>query len=173
MLIHESARHLARHAWVERRLFEVVGGWALAEADPDATRVLAAQAQHHAWHADLFDEQVPVLHDLDPAELEAPAPLVTLLDRLAAATGTLERLAGLVRVILPEQLARYEADLAASTPVADAPVIRALRLVVADEQDDWRVAAALLREHLGSEAALARVAVVERELELHLLAVAR
>lgn len=169
MLIRDTARHLARHAWVERRLFEIVGGWAADTTDGDAARVLGAASHHHAWRASLLEEQVPLLHDLDPSQLEASASLVAFLDAVAAPADVLERLVGLVRVVVPDLVAGYEEDLAASSAVADAPVIRALRLVLADEQEDWRAALVLLRSHLRTEGDVVRAAAHQSALERLLL----
>jgi hypothetical protein len=171
VLIRDTARRLAHHAWVERRLFEVVGGWAANTSDGDVARVLGAQSYHHAWRASLFEERVPLLHDLDPGELEAPASLVAFLDAAAAPTDVLERLVGLVRVVVPDLVARYEEDLAAASPVADAPVIRALRLALADAQEDWRAALVLLRSRLRTEGDVVRAAAHQSALERLLLAV--
>jgi len=151
VLIRDTARQLARDAWIERRLFEILGAWSADCPEPDAARLLAEQSHHHAWHASLLEERQPVLHDLGADELAPPASLVALLDAVAAPTRTIERLTGLVRVVVPELLAGYEERLAVANPVADAPVARVLRLVVADEQEDWRAAVGVLRSMLRTE----------------------
>ncbi|MCU1375776.1 MAG: hypothetical protein JWO68_3062 [Actinomycetia bacterium] len=169
MLIRDAARFLAHHAWVERRLFEVVGGWSADTTDGDVARVLAAQSHHHAWHASLFEERVPLLHDLDASELEVPVALVTFVDAVAASGDDVERLVALARLVVPELLSRYQALLDTASPVADAPVARALRLVVTDEQEDWRAALALLRSHLRTEGDVVRAAAHQSKLERLLL----
>lgn len=172
MLIRDVARRLADHRHVERRLFEVVGAWAL-DAPPRVAPLLAAASHHHAWHASLFDERVPVLHDQPAAELVAPAELDALLDAVAAPAELLERLVGLVRVVLPDQLARYQSDLDAASAVTDAPVARALRLVVEDVSTDWRAAAVVLRSLVVDEEAVERAAAHQLRLERLLLAAGR
>jgi len=151
VLIRDTARRLARDAWIERRLFEVLGAWSTDCPEPEVARLLAEQSHHHAWHASLLEERQPVLHDLAADELAPPASVVALLDALAAPSGTIERLTGLVRVVVPELLAGYEEQLAMANPVADAPVTRVLLLVVADEQEDWRAAVGVLRRMLRTE----------------------
>jgi hypothetical protein len=52
--------------------------------------------------------------------------------------GALPRLAGLYRVVLPRLVTTYERHLRVAAPVTDGPVLRALRLVLNDEIDDWQ-----------------------------------
>jgi hypothetical protein len=54
--------------------------------------------------------------------------------------GTLLRLVGLARVVLPRLVASYTRHQRRAEPIADAAVMRALRLVVDDEVDAWRAA---------------------------------
>jgi hypothetical protein len=165
VLIRDTARTLARHAWVERRLFEVVGGWVTGSADGEVAAVLAATSVHHGWHASLLEERVPLLHDLDPTELEPPSGLVDYVDAVARSSGDLDRLVALAEVVLPERIARYAALLAGASAVSDAPVVRAMRLVLTDEQDDQRAAAGVLLPRLGEEGDVVRAAAHRSALE--------
>lgn len=165
MLIRETARRLAGHRWIEHRLFECTGAWAAERDDADTTRVLAAEARHHAWRASMWDGVVPELHDLDPADVVPPEHDVALLEALAATVGSVERLAGLARVVLPVVLRRYEEDLVSVTEVSDAPVGRTLRLVSVDARADGRAADELLRSSLRTEDEVRRAAARQSELE--------
>jgi hypothetical protein len=155
VLIRDTARSLAHLAWVERRLFEVVGAWVVGTADGEVAALFAARSMHHGWRASLLEAQVPVLHDLDPVELAPPATTVDLLGAVAASADDLERLVALAQVVGPHLVARHEALLRAATPVADGPVARVLRLVVVDEQDDQRAAELLLSSRLRDDGARA------------------
>ena len=53
----ESARAL------EMQLAAVVGGWVPRISPAGAKLLLARHARHFAWHAELWDGLVPVLHD--------------------------------------------------------------------------------------------------------------
>jgi hypothetical protein len=75
----------------------------------------------------------------------ADAATAEQIDSLAAATGTVERLCSLYEVVLPGLIAVYTDHLERSTPVTDGPTIRALRLVLADEEEDARTGARVLR----------------------------
>ena len=165
MLIREQARRIARHRWAERRLFEFVGAWSIDENDADAARHFAAQARHHAWRASMWDEVLPVLHDIE-STIGPPASIVEAFDALAGSATTAERLACLSEVVMPALVGRYEHDLASADPVADAPMIRVLRLVVADAKEDWQAAALLHRSVVRTEEDVDRAAAHQSRLEL-------
>ena len=120
---------------------------------------LDAQSIRHAWHAELFADRLPVRAGVDPDALTRPSagdgravrragrdrgagrgPGSTWppADRdRAPRPGALPRLAGLYRVVLPRLVTTYTRHLRVVAPVADAPLARALRLVLRDEVEDW------------------------------------
>lgn len=165
MLIRETARRLAHLRWIETRLFECTGAWVADEEAPAVRRLLATESRHHGWRASMWDELVPVLHDLDPGDTAPTPAAVAFLDAVGDARGTVERLTGLANVVLPYVLRCYEDDLASATEVSDAPVARVLRLVSLDAGDDWRAAEALLRSSPGTEDEAARAAARQSDLE--------
>jgi len=109
--------------------------------------VLATQSYHHAWHAELWHGLLPSVPHLHAPDLVTPADSATTdqIDSLTAATGTVERLSGLYEVVLPGLIATYSDHLERSTPVTDGPTIRALRLVLADEEEDARTGERVLQ----------------------------
>lgn len=140
MLIVDTARRLREWAWVERRLFEVVGAWAEDTPEPDVARWLATVAHHHAWRAGLWEERMPVLHDVEPEG--PPHGWVALLD--AGPATTVLRLDTLAEVALPAIIAEYEEALAGAAEPADGPLARGLRLALPDAIEDRQSALALL-----------------------------
>ncbi|HUY22388.1 MAG TPA: hypothetical protein VMV22_08600 [Acidimicrobiales bacterium] len=161
-----QARVVGAYQWMERRLFEVLGSWAGNEPVPEAQVLFDVTAQQHAWHAELFAERLPALDSVDAATLTVP-PSVEV-DRMFAALagalrpgegepaagdgtlmgrgpgsgapsgGTLLRLVGLGRVVLPRLVAGYGLHLRRVSLVAEAPTGRALRLVLRDEVEQWQ-----------------------------------
>jgi hypothetical protein len=146
-MLEESARRIGHHAWIELRLFETLGAWVTAVPELEAKAVLAAQSYHHAWHAELWHGLLPSVPHLHGPDLVVPAGPATAaqIDSLAEATGTVERLAGLYEVVLPALMDAYRDHLGRTTPVTDAPTIRALRLVLADEEEDARTGERVLQ----------------------------
>jgi hypothetical protein len=154
LTLHEQSRVVGAYQWIERRLFEVLGGWVVSEPIAEARLVFDLYSQQHAWHADLWADRLPVLDGLDPTTLTVPpgAEVDRLLMQLAgglpgeeAAGGTLLRLVGLARVVLPRLIAGYGLHLHRAAPVADGPVVRSLRLVMRDEIEAWQATETLVQ----------------------------
>ncbi|MEJ7765082.1 MAG: hypothetical protein WKF86_06265 [Acidimicrobiales bacterium] len=165
--LHETARRAGGASWLDARLFEVLGDWVHSTPEPEVKIALATQSSHHGWHATLWADRLPTLHDVEPASWVGPpsAGVQQAVGLLAGATTTIERLAGLHRALLPRLLAAHAGHLEAASPVADAPTIRTLRLVMLDEAEDQRTGERLLQGLLRTrpdvERAAARQAVVE------------
>jgi hypothetical protein len=145
--LEESARRIGHHAWIELRLFETLGAWVTDVPELEAKAVVATQSYHHAWHAELWHGLLPSVPHLHAPDLVVPADPATAaqIDSLGAATGTVARLALLYEDVLPGLIAAYSDHLGRTTPVTDGPTIRALRLVLADEEEDARTGGHLLR----------------------------
>ncbi|HXQ74889.1 MAG TPA: hypothetical protein VN791_00235 [Acidimicrobiales bacterium] len=170
-----QARVVGGYQWIERRLFEVLGGWVPSEPVAEARLVFDVYSQQHAWHADLWAERLPVLDGLDPATLTLP-PSVEV-DRLLAllagggpgqapaAGGTLLRLVGLARVVLPRLVAGYGLHLRRAAPVADGPVVRSLRLVMRDEIEAWQATETLVESLVSRPHDIAVVTAHQQTLE--------
>jgi hypothetical protein len=147
--IEQSGRRIGQHAWIEMRLFEAIGAWVTSVPELEVKAVLAAQSHHHAWHAELWHGLLPSIPDLRTADLVAPADEATraIADSLAEPLGpgeTVARLARLYRDVVPGLIATYRDHLDRTTPVTDGPTIRALHLVLTDEEDDLLAGESLL-----------------------------
>ena len=126
----------------------MLGAWVTSEPVAEARLLFDLYSRQHAWHGELWSERLPVLDGLDPATLDTPperrgrpsaAPFLRGTPGEApAAGGTLLRLVGLARVVLPRLIAGYGLHLRRAAPVADGPVVRSLRLVVRDEIEAWQ-----------------------------------
>lgn len=167
-----SARVLGGYRWLEARLFEVLGGWVATTEEPAVKVLLEAHAHQHAWHAQLWLDRLPELRELRPEEVTAPAApgLAEAVDLVAAADGTVERLVGAYRVLLPRLVTTYARHLDGCAPVADAPVIRSLHLVLADGREAWVDGEAALQALLGDGAAVAAAADHQRAVEAAVVA---
>jgi sigma54-dependent transcription regulator len=134
LTIDDLARFLGHAVWLERRLFEVVGGWVRSTEDPAVKLELAREARRHGAHVELLEPLRPNSRDHDT---ETASPLNpawrSAVARLLAATTTgarLERLAETLRAAV----AGYEDLLPAMQPVRDAGYRRALLAVLDDER---------------------------------------
>jgi hypothetical protein len=134
-----AAVRLGHDCWWQSRLFEVVGGWVPSETDLTAKLLFGRQCAHFAWRAEQWHDRLPELRELHrEAFVVAPNRSGSaVVEALAASSGTVERLAGLYRVVLPRLVTSYERHLAAASPATDGPIVRALQLVLNDEIEDW------------------------------------
>ncbi|MGH9224796.1 MAG: hypothetical protein ACRD2W_13705 [Acidimicrobiales bacterium] len=141
------------YAWLERRLFEVLGGWVPSVREPEAKMLLRAQSFEHAWHADLWEE-LAVERPAGPWAGPVGASLKAVVEVVAAPSETVERLAGVYRVVLPRLVDAYGAISDAAVPASDGPLVRAVGLMLADDVPAIEDAERLLGELAGDPAAV-------------------
>ena len=171
LTLERAGQRLGAYRWLEWRLFEVTGRWALDDGCAPAQLFFDRLSAEQAWHAELWAERLPVLAGVDPDELtRPPSPSAgELLVRLEALTpdaaGTAGRLVALARVVLPRLVVTYRIHLERSGVAAEGPVRRALRLVLADERSAWEDAELLLQRVLAAPGALGRAGETLRQLD--------
>jgi hypothetical protein len=167
----QAAELLGSYCFVERRLFELTGAWSVEVDRPGVAVQLDRVSQQHAWHAELWAERLPVLAGVEPASLVRPqGALGPLLDSLAACESAVERLAGLYRCVLPRLVVSYGRHQRRAVPATDARVMRALRLVRADELAAWQVGEAQLESLIDTAEAAELAAATLGRLEAGLAA---
>jgi hypothetical protein len=167
--LHQAAVRHGAYRWAEHRLFELTGGWASAPGVPPAARVHLFEASaQHAWHATLWYDRLPVLAGVERDRLTRPlgpvlAPLMAALgeppepgpateggtDSEGAEERALGFLAGLYRVVLPRLVDSYRRHGRRLAPSADGPSIRAVSLVVRDEEEQLAAGGAIVEELAG------------------------
>lgn len=178
--LEESARLAGTHVWLERRLFEILGGWVAATPEPEAKLLLDRHSHHHAWRARQWSERLPVLADVDRDALAATpdavlGPAVAILAAMPAARPTspaaltAARLAGVYRFALPRLWASYHRHRSVAGPTGDGSALRTLGIVSADVTADWQEGEALLQNLLVSPEVVAAAAAAVEELEASLL----
>jgi hypothetical protein len=169
--LNESARRVGHYAWLERRLFEVLGRWSTTVPEDEVKVCLAVHSRHHAWHAELWHERLPELQAVERDDLVVPpddrgASVAEALEKGAdEADQTLEKLVGVYRVLLPRLVTTYRADLQSASTITDGPASRVLRLILHDDLDEWEegewLIQRLLRDATDAKRAAARAAAVE------------
>ena len=113
------ARRIDRARRTEMWLAEALAARVAAEPDVARKVDLVRGARFHAWHADLWKSVAPLLHDFSPEEVAdggagadpSPQSVVDQLD---------------------DDYTAWESE---ATPVAEAPILRVLRLVARDHDD--------------------------------------
>src|SRR5205814_10228938 len=168
--VEESARRVGNYKWVEMRLFEALGGWVATVPELDVKLVLGRQCYHHAWHAELWNKRLPELREMNTERLTEPPndAMVQFIDAVRepeAPELTIEKLAGVYRVLIPRKIAAYTYHLNATSTITDAPTIRSLKFILTDEYDDWRDGEMMLQSLIRTPAEAERAAARTRHLE--------
>jgi hypothetical protein len=122
----ESARAL------ELQLAGALGEWVSRIEPAGAQLLLARHARHFAWHAELWDGIVPVLHDRTEGSTITEPTLQEAATALAAVTEP----KAVYDDVLPLVVAAYRGWSGESTPIAERPVMRVLDLVLHDVDFD-------------------------------------
>src|SRR6266567_1439718 len=173
--VEETARRVGSYKWVEMRLFEVLGGWVATVPELDVKMRLGTHCYKHAWHAELWHKRLPELREMNPDRLTQPAndAVVAFMDAVTEPEGpdqTIEKLAGVYRVLIPRKIAAYTFHLNATSTITDAPTMRSLKFILQDEFDDWREGEMLLQSLISTPEEVERAANRQRELEQLVLA---
>jgi hypothetical protein len=118
----ESARAL------ELQLAGTLGAWVPRIAPAGAKLLLARHARHFAWHAELWDGLVPLLHDRPEGSVVLDGSLQAAQAALVAATEP----KAVYEDVMPLVVASYRTWSGQATPIAERPVMRVLDLVLRD-----------------------------------------
>lgn len=156
MTLDEAARLAGGFRWAESRLFEILGGWVQSTPEPDAKLALDRHSQHHAWRAQQWWDRLPVVADIDREALVVPASDAALfvVDSLAELDGSIPRLAGAYRIVIPRLAAAYERQAGETNPISDGSALRTLAIVTPDLASDWREGEFALQDLLTSQEAI-------------------
>jgi hypothetical protein len=128
----EWARRVRGARDLELALSDTLGGWIPRVQSAGPKLLLARHARHLAWHADLWDGLVPVLHD-HPTGSEAGSGIAESgLREAAAALGAAVEARAVYDDVLPELVATYRSWSGDATPIAERPLMRVLDLVLRD-----------------------------------------
>ncbi|MGA8726057.1 MAG: hypothetical protein WB565_13560 [Acidimicrobiales bacterium] len=149
-----TAALVGEYRFIESTLYSTLGSWVVDMPIPAVQLQVDAQSMRHAWHAELWAERLPVLAGVDAERLSVPSrPTQALFAALEGdelpggegPPGALPRLAAMYRVILPRLVTTYVRHLRVASPITDGPVLRALRLVLHDETEDWHAGERLVQ----------------------------
>lgn len=166
-----TAAAVGHYVWTERRLFEALGAWSVAETDPAIKVGFDAQSHRHAWHAELLIDRLPELRELDVAALVvAPdTEFAAFMDEVAAADSLTDRLVSVHRITVPHLLVAYRRELASLADVAEASLRRSLGFIIADLTEQVASGETLLGSTVVDEGSEERVLQSQQRVERSLL----
>jgi 1,2-phenylacetyl-CoA epoxidase catalytic subunit len=169
--VEATARRVRHYRYAEERIMRVMAGWIALTPEVPAKLLLGRQVWDCAQHADQWGKRLPELRA--PAQVsESPGPDFTrFLDTLEEREGwaeTIERLAGVYRVLKPHLVAVYAAHLDRVNPVYEPPTRRILERCLADERCHVADGEAVLGALARTPAERARAEAWERDLRRRL-----
>ena len=135
MTITELARRIARWRALEYAAARALGEWIPVVDPPGLRPVLAAWAEHFAWHVNLWDDRTPEVIGVDLLG-DLPAGGSTTVADVDVAAGV----DGLIPILMTEVWEPLIDELsgvaAVTDPRLDGPTIRVVELVLADLRRD-------------------------------------
>jgi hypothetical protein len=165
--VDDSARRIRNYRYAEERMLRALGGWIALTPELPAKLLFGRHVWDCAQHADLWGKRLPELRA--PAQQSEPANdrMVKFADLLESAEGprdTLERIAGVYRVLKPHLVTVYARHLASANPVYEPPTRRILERCVEEERRHAAAGAIVLARLSRDDAARQRATVWEQRL---------
>ncbi len=117
----ETSRRFGMYSWAERRIFQMLGGWAADGSNARLTVMLDDHSRRHWWHSTVWFDRLPELSNVDAEGLVQPPSVefAAMLDEVAALTGPLERLTAGYQVLITQLTAAYSRELTRLDPVGN------------------------------------------------------
>jgi hypothetical protein len=165
--VDDSARRIRNYRYAEERMLRALGGWIALTPELPAKLLFGRHVWDCAQHADLWGKRLPELRA--PAQQSEPANdrVVKFMDLVESAEGprqTLERVAGVYRVLKPHLVTVYAHHLANANPVYEPPTRRILERCVEEERRHAAAGAVILARLTRDDSARERLKAWEQEL---------
>ncbi len=162
---------LGAGAWWCEQLFSVTGAWVPTTPEAGVRVHLAELSRVLGDHSGALRRHLPRPTGTDPESWIAPPSTGTagVVAGLDGATASIDRLAGVHRVVVPRILVAWDGHRRAASPASDRGVVRTLGHALSDLSDLWHDGEGLLEALIGADAeaaagAAATVSAVESTL---------
>jgi hypothetical protein len=165
--VDDSARRIRNYRYAEERMLRALGGWIALTPELPAKLLFGRHVWDCAQHADLWGRRLPELRA--PAQQSEPAnermvKFMDLLESAETARQTVERVAGVYRVLKPHLVTVYAHHLANANPVYEPPTRRILERCVEEERRHAAAGAVVLARLTRDDATRERVKAWEQQL---------
>jgi hypothetical protein len=157
----DSARLCRNYRYACERMTRIMAGWIALTPELSAKLLLGRHVWDSAQHADAWGKRLPELRARAQESEPANAAFAAFMDAIEAPDApaeTVERLAGVYRVLKPHLVAAYVKHLESANPVYEPPTCRILRHCIEDEDRHIRGGETVIRHLTVSPEARARVA---------------
>ena len=163
----DSARLCRNYRYAAERMTRIMAGWIALTPELSAKLLLGRHVWDNAQHADAWGRRLPELRAHAQESEPANDAFVAFMDAIEApeAPGeTVERLAGVYRVLKPHLLAVYVKHLESANPVYEPPTCRILVRCIEDERRHIGAGETIIRHLAESPGAEARAAAWQAKL---------
>lgn len=136
--------------WAELQVFAVVGSWVVTTPEHEARVALDAVSRHAAWRAGMLAERLPQVGALASGVVTEARndDVVAAVEEMAAVQSTPDRLVVLGDVMLGGLVASSLALVDTLSPVADAPLLRVLPMLIDDLGRDHALVSNLMADNV-------------------------
>jgi len=163
----DSARLCRNYRYAAERMTRIMAGWIALTPELSAKLLLGRHVWDNAQHADAWGRRLPELR----AHAQESEPLndafVAFMDAIEvpeAPGETVERLAGVYRVLKPHLLAVYVKHLESANPVYETPTCRILARCIEDERRHIGAGETIIRHLAAAPRAEARAVAWQSKL---------
>ena len=163
----DSARICRSYRYACERMTRILAGWIALTPELSAKLLLGRHVWDNAQHADAWGMRLPELRAHAQESEPANDAFVAFMDAIEApdAPGeTVERLAGIYRVLKPHLLAVYVKHLENANPIYEPPTCRILSRCIEDEVRHVGAGETIIRHLAASREAQARAAAWQAKL---------
>lgn len=152
--VEENARILHRFAYLERQLMHVMAGHLIGVPEWEVKILLGRHLYEDSEHHQLLRTRITELRKSERSVDRSPDEALTaLVEELLRAQSTVELLTGIYGVVKPALLEAYRQHQQHCNPLVDYNTIRALRLIVFEEEEHVRLGQAYLETLMDTAAA--------------------
>jgi len=141
----ELAGRLGSLAWVEDQIADVLTTWSAIESHASSAIFFSTTSAHHRWHAAVIRQCLPTSPQLRAADVEGPptggwSASIATLGGLIDPDATAARLKALAKVVDPWLDREVASLLDVARPISDAAMMRWLRFISIDHDEDGQAA---------------------------------
>ncbi len=164
----DSARLCRNYRYACERMTRIMAGWMALTPELSAKLVLGRHVWDNAQHADAWGRRLPELRAHAQESTPPNDAFVAFMDAIEEPEGpgqTVERLAGIYRVLKPHLLAVYVEHSGTANPVYEPPTCRILERCIEDERRHIAAGETIIRHLAATPESQSRLAAWQARLE--------
>ncbi len=166
--VRQSVIYIQNYRYAEERMMRMMAGWIALTPEIPVKLEMARQVYEDAQHADVLGKRLPELRaqaQVSKPPNEAFVKFMNAIEDKEEWEDTIERLAGIYRVLKPHLIAHYSTHITAANPLYEPPTLRLLQRMVEEEKAHVEHGSVLLDDLLNSPEKHRRASAWQSHLE--------